>query len=174
MKIRLVSLTVLFALPVLADEEASPAKSEVASRHFGLSLATGPGNVMFDIDYKPFYGFVAGSTGYPIILLEEGYFGAAVGVGATWQISRASRWQFDLFADAIPVSWKGVSVGVGIGAGFHYTFDSGFTVTFKVPVFGAALGSSMGREITKGAEAVGLYYLDAAMQLPIASIGYRF
>jgi hypothetical protein len=168
----------------VAQETASaPVTGE---RHLGVQLYTGPGNVMIDLDLGRFYGFVGGSIGYPIIFsgTTAQYGGGVIGAGAQWRLHPASRWKFDLSATLLPTWWTGFSIGIGISAGFHWTSASGFTVGFKIPVFGLAPGysdvtgdSSTGsgyKPVNTGALLIANYYLEASMALPIVSLGYRF
>ena len=149
---------------------------------------------MIDFDYGKFYGFVGTSIGYPIIFTKgssgDGQYGAfIVGFGGTWKLSPKSAWQFDLGGTLTPTWWSGFSMGVGVSAGFHYTTQNGFTIGFKIPIFGVAPGCSgvFGNsyddagnpiagcaKVRTGGELVANYYLQAGMSLPIVSLGYRF
>ena len=166
-------------------------------RHVGLQLFQGPGNVMLDFDYGHFYGYLATSIGYPIIFSgdQPQYAAAALGLGGTWRLSPRNNWQFDLMGTLTPTYWGGFSMGVGVSAGFHYTAPSGFTIGFKIPVFGVAPGcsdavgeptdgyssdgtfksnSTCKNKVSTGADMIANYYLQAAMTTPIISVGYRF
>jgi hypothetical protein len=169
----------------LAQESAAPPTSD--QRHLGLQLYTGPGNLMIDLDLGRFYGFVGASIGYPIIFsgTSSQYAGGVIALGAQWRLSPTSRWKFDLAGTLLPTWWSGFSMGIGVSAGFHWTSVSGFTVGFKIPVFGLAPGyssvtgayssSSSGyRPVNTGALLIANYYLEAGMALPIVSLGYRF
>jgi hypothetical protein len=170
----------------VATETAAPAPA-IVERHFGLQLYTGPGNFMVDLDLGHFYGFAGGSIGYAIIFSGSSsqYAGGVLALGGQWRLAPTSRWKFDLSGTLLPTWWNGFSMGIGISAGFHWTSASGFTVGFKIPVFGLAPGystvlgdsSSSGsgyKPVTSGASLIANYYLEAAMALPIVSLGYRF
>ncbi|MGZ3425359.1 MAG: hypothetical protein ACXVCV_01865 [Polyangia bacterium] len=171
--------------PRLAQE--SVASGTTVERHIGLQLYTGPGNLMVDLDFGRFYGFVGGSIGYPIIFsgTSAQYAGGVLALGAQWRLTPTSRWKFDLAGTLLPTWWSGFSMGIGVSAGFHWTSVSGFTVGFKIPVFGLGPGystvtgesssSSSGyKAVNTGALLIANYYLEAAMALPIVSLGYRF
>ncbi len=173
---------------------AAPAKPR--ERHIGLQISTGPGNVLVDFDYGRFYGFAGMSIGYPLIFsggrdTSSGYdlyVAGVLGAGMQWRLSPNSNWKFDLTATLTPTWWDGFSMGIGIAAGFHYTSPTGFTAGFKIPVFGVAPGCSpvTGDEdwsgsstrgcgkVSSGGQLVANYFLQAGMNLPIVSIGYRF
>lgn len=172
-------------VPQLAPPMAPP--PPLSNRHVGLQLGVGPGNVFLDVDYGHFYGFVGTSIGYPIIFSgsdQAQFFGFGVGAGGTWRMSPRSHWKFDLVGTLTPTWWGGFSAGIGIAAGFHYTSPSGFTVGFKIPLIGAAPGCNkiVGdynenggcQKVSGGASLVGNYYLQAAMNLPLVTLGYRF
>lgn len=183
--VHLVSAMAINAPPVVKPRE----------RHVGLQIATGPGNFIVDFDYGRFYGFVGTSIGYPLIFSRDEnasgyklYLAAIVAAGGQWKLTPTSNWKFDLIATLTPTWWDGFSIGIGISAGFHYTSPTGFTVGFKIPVFGVGPGCSpvLGEEdwsgtatkrcgnIKTGATLVGNYFLQAGMNLPMVSIGYRF
>lgn len=152
-----------------------------SDRHIGLQTATGPGNVLVDVDTGRLYAYVGASIGYPIIFSgdhTDQYIAGVVGAGGQWRISPTSRWKFDLTGDLIPTYWGGFSIGIGVTGGFHYTSASGFTVGFKIPIIGVAPGYSTlfnkHALINSGALLIANYYLEAAMELPIVSLGYRF
>jgi hypothetical protein len=190
-----------------APAVAAPADVVVAAsarppkvRHVGIQLSQGPGNLLLDHENGRFYGFIGTSIGYPLIFegkLSRGpndgddqYLAAVVGLGASWKVSARSNWRFDLGGTLTPTLWGGFSMGIGISAGFHYTSPNGFTVGFKVPVFGVAPGCNVVvgerqfdpttyeqrgcAEVKTGAQLIGNYYLQAGMSLPILSVGYRF
>jgi hypothetical protein len=184
------------------DAVVSASTRPAKVRHVGVQVYAGPGNFMLDLEHGPFYGFVGTSIGYPLIFSgkferspddydsDDQYLAAVVGLGGSWKISARSNWRFDFTGTLTPTWWGGFSMGIGIAAGFHYTSPSGFTVGFKIPVFGvapgcnevfgdrdydSATGASHGcPKVTEGAELVGNYYLQAGMSLPIVSLGYRF
>lgn len=155
-------------------------------RHIGLQASTGPGNVLLDAEYGHFYGFLGTSIGYPIIFAGGGinqYFAATAGAGGTWKLSSTSNWRFNLMGTLTPTLWDGISVGIGVAVGFHYTSPGGFTVGFKIPLFGVApgcnavFGDDNGNgcpNVSGGASLIASYYLQAAMSLPVVSVGYRF
>ena len=150
------------------------------NRHVGLQIFAGPGNLMIDFDYRPFYGFVGSSFGYPFIF--SGHYGAgSIGLGGTWRFSLHSNWSVDVFGMLLPTWWDGFSCGIGAGFGFHYTSPIGFTVAFKFPFFGLAPGNIFSNSyngnsgsINSGSALIGYFFMEAGMSLPIISMGYRF
>ncbi len=172
--------TTIAAVRLAAEAPAPPPSGP--ERHVGLQLYSGPGNLMVDVDLGRFYGYAGGSIGYPIIFsgTSEQYGGGVVGAGVQWRLSPTTRWKFDLTGTLLPTWWAGFSMGIGVTAGFHWTSPSGLTVGFKIPVFGVAPGNSIvgdsgnGHSVNSGSLLVANYYLEAAMALPIVSLGYRF
>ncbi len=170
------------ASPSAVESAAVQARewSRSDNRHIGLQIFAGPGNLMIDFDYRPFYGFVGSSFGYPFIF--SGHYGAgAIGLGGTWRFSLRSNWSVDVFGMLLPTWWDGFSCGIGAGFGFHYTSPIGFTVAFKIPFFGLAPGnifsnsySGNSGSINSGSTLIGYFFMEAGMSLPIISMGYRF
>ncbi len=186
----LISVRIIVPRAMSALTVAPPMKE----RHWGLQVSQGVGNVLLDLDYGHFYGFVGTSIGYPILFTGgsgDQFFAFAVGAGVSWKMSAHSLWKFDLVGTLTPTWWGGFSAGIGVAAGFHYTSPSGFTVGFKIPVLGVAPGcntvigssnndysdgggSSGCSRVSGGPALIGNYFMQAGMSLPVVSLGYRF
>ncbi|MBL8952172.1 MAG: hypothetical protein JNK82_15425 [Myxococcaceae bacterium] len=146
--------------------------------HVGLNLG------LFSVDAQAghFYGFIAGNAGIPLV--SNGNLGSVVaGVGYTFALTQGeSRWMMDVLG-IVPVGWmqnfstngRDIYGGAGVGVGFRYLHRSGFTLGFKVPVFGFTLGTPVANAGgSAGATSVGLFYLANAISLPVVSFGFRF
>lgn len=149
-------------------------------RHFGIMAGVNIGLFAIDIQAGHFYAYL--SAGMGVTLLSDMRFGAfAGGAGYTLQIKRARTldWYLDMMAMGVG-GWQDVTRpsaivrygygGVGLGVGFRMEHVSGFSLGFKIPVFGYAFGP----QIRRSADGVGLYYLSSLASLPIVSLGYRF
>lgn len=156
-----------------------PAPPPVEDRSVGIHVAVNLGLFAFDVHQGHFYGFVSANAGIPLV--SNGDIGAfALGLGYSAPLSHPdeSMWFLDFFFEALPGWWNLGSrlnpsffVGAGVGLGFRYLHRSGFTVGFKLPVFGASFSSAVG---FTAAASVGTYYLFNAIALPVISFGYRF
>lgn len=158
-----------------------PAPREVVSDHsIGIHVGVNLGLFAFDVHQGHFYAFAAANAGIPLV--SNGSIGAfAIGFGYSTTISRPdeSMWFMDFFVEALP-GWQqqnarfgtaDLVVGVGGGLGFRYLHRSGFTMGFKLPVFGASFSTQSN---FSAAQSVGVFYLFNGIALPIISFGYRF
>jgi hypothetical protein len=168
------------AVPPAVAPGSTPAPREVVSdRSIGIHVGLNLGLFAFDVHQGHVYAFVAANAGVPLV--SNGSVGAfALGMGYSTALSRPdeSMWFMDFFVDALPgwVRTSGLNtpdlvVGVGGGLGFRYLHRSGFTLGFKVPVFGASFTTQPNVDT---AQSVGSFYLFNLIALPIISFGYRF
>jgi len=146
--------------------------------HLGVNLAL----FAFDVQVGHFYAMVAGNAAVP--LLSNGDYGAFTLLGGySTAIHRGytGSWKMDILLQASP-GWRNfypqdnsrvVSAFVGVGAvlGFRYEHRSGFSLGFKIPVFGYSIGRNGPAGTITG---VGNYYLASIVSLPVVSLGYRF
>jgi hypothetical protein len=149
-------------------------------RHFGVHAGVNLGLFAVDLHAGHFYGYLAAGMG--VTLLSDMRFGAFTGgAGYSLQLSRGrtSDWFMDMLVmgtggwqDALRQSGfvRYGYGGVGLGLGFRFEHGSGFSLGFKIPLFGYAFGA----DVLSSARGVGLYYLASLAALPIVSIGYRF
>lgn len=158
---------------------APPPREPVSDHSIGIHVGVNLGLFAFDVHQGRFYAFAAANAGIPLV--SNGSIGAfALGFGYSTPISRPdeSMWFMDFFVEALP-GWQqsfnfntpDLVVGVGGGLGFRYLHRSGFTMGFKLPVFGAAFST---QATFSAAQSVGAFYLFNAIALPIISFGYRF
>lgn len=165
--------------PPAVPPVSEPQPREVVSdRSVGIHVGVNLGLFAFDVHQARFYAFAAANAGVPLV--SNGNIGAfAIGFGYSAPISRPdeSMWHMDFFIDALP-GWvqlggfgPSLVVGVGGGLGFRYLHRSGFTMGFKLPVFGASFSSASSFNTTAS---VGYFYLFSAIALPVISFGYRF
>lgn len=169
------------AVPAPAVAPAyTPAPREVVSDHsVGIHVGVNLGLFAFDVHQGRFYAFAAANAGIPLV--SNGSIGAfALGFGYSAALSRPdeSMWFMDFFVEALPgwqqsfnFSTPNLVVGVGGGLGFRYLHRSGFTMGFKLPVFGASFSTQTN---FSASQSVGAFFLFNAIALPIISFGYRF
>jgi hypothetical protein len=153
----------------------TPPEPPLSKRYFGLQLGLAP-SVMLDLQVSHFYAFF--NADFVLPTADNTLYGFALGAGATFALGNRSHWNMDIFAhlDFARVSDNdGLIVGGGAGFGFHYTANNGFTLGFKVPIFGYS-GLAHHNDDADNSSAAGLagYYLTALMSLPIVHLGYRF
>lgn len=155
----------------VAAERAVPER-ELGDFELSVKLALHIGLLTADVQVGHFYFFVAGNVGIP--LLSNGQIGAFAGGPAfTFALSEKaeSMWFMDLQALVNPGWISGRPfVGLGAGLGLRYLHKNGFTLAFKLPLLGGAIGASSGGT----AEAVAYFYLANAIALPVVSLGYHF
>ena len=168
--------------PMQAEVPASVVDEQ---RHFGLQFGLNP-SLMLDLQYGHFYGFLNGSLVLPMASANSTngpILGFGIGGGASWVVGRTQRWHLDLFATVTPATVGSCSnnctfVGFGAGFGMHYTWASGFTLAWKIPVLGYAWvnhsDNFFGSSRVDSGTAVAMYYLSSIMGLPVFSLGYRF
>jgi len=135
----------------------------------GINFGFGPAILGLDFEKNSFYAFGSGSVLLPFV--TYGSVGAfSIGAGPSIKLSKISKWKFDILGIVSPGWNYNFLCGFGIGVGFHATFDSGFTVGFKLPFFGVAVGGYSSFIPTM----VGNFYLMSFGGMPIISFGYRF
>jgi hypothetical protein len=170
--------------PVATTAPARPSLPPARPRHVGLHVGFVP-SLMVDLEVKRFYGFANfnatlllntksylvpdGLTG-ALVTEDQRLWAFALGAGPTFKVR---RWQFDVFAIA---GGSNINPGpgafgvVGVGVGAHYTARTGFALTFKLPLVGAAAGSVGGGPVNL----LTLFYAYGLFTLPLVSLGYRF
>jgi hypothetical protein len=145
-------------------------------RYFGIHAAI-PGTFAVDLQVGHFYAYLSAGVGVALFSNFE-FAGATVGAGYTLPIRKTRRgeWKMD-FLGIIGAGRELASNGLfygfyggGVGLGFRYEDASGFTLGFKVPIFGYEAGN----HIRNTRQGLGLWYLNAAASVPLASVGYRF
>lgn len=172
--------------PPAAAADSTTAVAPPSQTYFGVHVGLNLGLVSVDAMINRFYVFAAGNFGVPLV--TNGGVGAVIaGIGYNIAISQPgdSMWFMD-FIGMVPVGWlqTGCFVspcpnqpygGFGVGVGFRLLHRSGFTLGFKIPVFGFTVGpaASAGSGF-QGASSVGLFYLAALIALPLVSFGFRF
>jgi hypothetical protein len=153
------------------------------NRYVGIHVAANLGLFAIDVQAGHFYGMIAGNAAVP--LLSNGdyaSFTALGGYSAALRRSTRGAWKMDLmlqvtpgwtrwFPSETPTSTLYGFVGVGATVGFRYESRGGFSLGFRIPVFGYAIGRTGPRGTIVG---VGNYYLASIVSLPIVSFGYRF
>jgi hypothetical protein len=140
------------------------------------------GTVVVDADYKRLRGFASTSLLLPLATASGNstWIAAAIGAGVTLPMGKTSRWQLDLFGQAVPFHTTSyyTYLGFGVGAGAHYTTASGFTLGISFPVFGFStrLGSSpYGYDASfRYNDSLAYYYTGALAGMPLLTMGYRF
>lgn len=149
-------------------------------RYFGIMAGVNIGLFAVDLHVSHFYMYAGAGMG--VTLLSNMRFGAFTGgAGYALQIARfrTADWFMDMMVmggggwqDVLyPTAYVRYGYGaVGLGIGFRYEHASGFSLGFKIPLFGYAFGN----HVRNSATGVGLYYLNALAGLPIVSLGYRF
>ncbi|MFN0063141.1 MAG: hypothetical protein ACKVPX_11580 [Myxococcaceae bacterium] len=92
-----------------------------------------------------------------------------------------ARWVMDFLGTIAPggfsPDWGPTNfyTALGVTLGFRMLHPSGFTLGFKIPVFGMSFGPAISRGgLFRGDASVGTYYLSSGLSLPIMSLGYRF
>ena len=179
-------------MPEPGDDPLPRPTRPLSEKSFGLYLGVNLALIGVELQVGRFYGFVAGNIGIPLV--TNGGLGAAVlGLGYNVPLSAPgeSMWFMDFYGEALP-GWVSVYrydtpygaqgtpfVGLGIGVGFRFLHRSGFTLGFKVPIFGLAVGPGAGGVgntglAPTGSQLVGTYYLANLIALPIVSLGFRF
>lgn len=144
-------------------------------RYFGLQLGLAP-SLMLDLQVGHFYAFF--NADFVLPTADNTLYGFALGGGVTFALGARSHWSMNIFAhlDFARLSdTDGLIVGGGAGFGFNYTANNGFTLGFKVPIFGySGLANHNPDADNSSAAALAGYYLTALMSLPIVHLGYRF
>jgi hypothetical protein len=169
--------------PSISKEASSPELTKTFSeRSVGIHVGVNLGLFAFDVQRDHFYGFVSGNLGIPLVT-NGAAWAVILGAGYSLPISspEQTRWVMDFLGTVAPggssMSWGPTSfyTAVGVGLGFRLLHASGFTLGFKIPVFGMAFGPAVGgRESFRGDVSVGSYYLASGVSLPVVSFGYRF
>lgn len=156
------------AAPVASPKPADPSKP-ASARHVGLHFGAAP-SVMLDGEWRYLYAFANASLAFPTSIGAIAFSG---GLGASFPFTPKKSWRFDVFAYAAPLKYlkpyDAPAVGLGLGVGIHCTFDSGFTLGFKVPIAGYAVGPGL-----RGDAGVAAFYYSSALGLPLFDFGYRF
>lgn len=140
-------------------------------RHVSLQMGITP-SLALDVDYKLFYGFANVSLVFPAAT-DGIWVSLTTGLGVNFKLHPRTRWKMEVFgmASAMRLDVEQPWIGsMGIGVGFHYTSGGGFTIGFKIPIFGYSFSSQR----MHGGEALAFYYLASATSLPFVSMGYRF
>lgn len=167
LSVRIMDVAGVRLLPELPPPEppSLPERPRYVGVHIGLTPA-----VMVDLQWRYLYAFANASVVFPLAKLAMAFSG---GLGASLPLSN-KHWRFDLFVFAAPLKffdpYERPAVGIGLGAGFHYTYDNGFTLGFKLPLAGYAAGPGMGNP----SSGVAAFYLSSVMGLPLFDFGYRF
>lgn len=172
--------------PPTPHETVAPAAEPETTRHVGVHVGVNVGLFAVDVQAGRFYAMLAGNAGIP--LLTNGSFGAfsgLVGYSVPLKRSRRSQWKLDMnlhlqggftadyLYNALATGPNRIDyghIGGGVVLGFRYEHDSGFSMGFRAPLFGYSF-SRANRALSSG---VSLYYLGAAVSLPVVSFGYRF
>lgn len=145
-------------------------------RYFGIHAAI-PGTFAVDLQVGHFYIYLSAGVGVALFSNFD-FAGATVGAGYTMPIRRTRRgeWKMDLLG-IIGAGRQQASNGLfygfyggGVGLGFRYEDVSGFSLGFKLPIF----GYEGGNHIRNTRQGLGLWYLNAAASVPLVSAGYRF
>jgi hypothetical protein len=191
------SALLLSALPVFAQETPRgddaiappPAVAAVAddvkpvSEHsFGISTGVNIGLIQVDAQYGHFYGFASTTLGVPLVSNGADAVGA-LGLGYTVALSSPSEsmWYFDMYALGMggkltSYAPSGSSYGaLGVGVGLRYLHRSGFTMGFKLPLFGASFGDSVNLNGSfNGATSLSNFYFGYLMSSAPLTLGFRF
>ena len=164
-------LTTLLPNRLYSETEKLDSRTNIG---IGVIGGLGPAVLGFDYEGKSIYGFVSGSILMPFLIFgSEGgssFFAFSVGVAKSIKISKASNWKFDFIGILTPGYIYGLKIAFGLGVGFHATFDTGFTIGFKLPILGLAIGEYPNYFPFMVSE----FYLMNFFGTPIVSFGYRF
>jgi hypothetical protein len=168
---------------------------EESTRKVGIQFGLAP-SIMADFQWNHFYAFASANFIFPIIgaglkelesdiglrsILGTSY-GFSFGGGISYPISSETRWQFGLLAVSTISSFYDShrAFGLGLVLTMHLTLPSGFTLGFKAPVIGFAVGHEIdydgekGIETISGVSVLSTFYLSTAMSVPYVHIGWRF
>jgi hypothetical protein len=132
-------------------------------------------SLLIDFDYRLLYAFASGS-----ILAPAATKGRWIPLAAGAGLNLASRGNWTMVAWAhyspscVEPSGKWWYHAIGLGLGATYTSPNGFTMSFKVPLFGYSFRSGEWADRWTGGMAVGHYYSSAFTSLPVFAAGYRF
>jgi hypothetical protein len=149
-------------------------------RNFGVMAGINIGLIAIDLQVRHFYGYLAAGLGWTLLSNER--FGAfSGGAGYTLQLNRglAADWFMDMLImgsggwqdELHPSGFVRYGYGgLGVGLGFRYEHANGFSLGFKIPIFGAAFGGG----IHTSSHGIEVFYLSQLASLPIVSLGYRF
>jgi hypothetical protein len=191
------STMLLSALPVLAQEAAHgddvltpPVQvaavadqiKPVSERSFGIHTGVNIGLIQLDAQYDHFYAYASTTLGIPLITNGNDFVGN-VGLGYTVALSSPaeSMWFFDMYAQglggkmALSTNTPSSYGALGLGVGLRYLHRSGFTIGFKLPVFGVSFGDAVSSNGSfNGASSLGGYYLGNLMSSAPLTLGFRF
>ena len=139
-------------------------------RHFGIHIGLSPA-LTIDYEHSYFYGFGSFNLVWPLLSVGESRLSVAMAFGAGVTFRASTRWKFDVFLAVTPNRFfqSRWDIGVGAGIGMHYTFPSGMSLGFKVPV----IGYSFATRSTSDSR-FGIYYLSTGLGYPFFTLGYRF
>lgn len=169
--------------PAPVSDETRPVGEGALTRerHFGLHVGVNLGLFAADLTVSHVYVFVSGNAGYPAVS-SGALWGAWLGFGYALELGagRPSRWYMDVFflvgalgqTNNLPLD--GFSVPLGLGLGFRYQHKNGFTLGFKLPVFGGAVGPAVSYAGNTGTASIERFYLASGVALPFVSLGYTF
>ena len=139
-----------------------------------MQLGILPG-VDLDVQYDLFYGFAAVSVLLPAV--SKGSW-VPLAFGAGVNLPRDSQWKLEIYAlyapSCVEPSGKWWYHAYGLGLGVHYTRPNGLTLGFKIPLVGLAERSGSWSGSYSTSDKARQFYIDAAVSLPLFSIGYRF
>jgi hypothetical protein len=171
--------------PEATVSEVSAAELKAPSTHaFGIHTGVNVGLVQVDAMYDHFYGFASTTLGVPLLSNGDIAIGN-VGLGYTTALSSPgeSMWYFDIYGQGLAGKMnlsgiQGTPSGygaIGLGVGIRYLHRSGFTVGFKLPVFGMSFGDAVSSGGSfSGPTSLGLYYLGNLFSSAPVTIGFRF
>jgi hypothetical protein len=164
--------------PPVPVAEQSVLPSAPLDRSFGVHTGINVGLLELDGQVGHLYGFASSALGIPLLSNGSTVVGA-LGIGYTVQLSSGdgSGWYFDLFGEGQGGKLLGNShAAIGMGVGLRYLHRSGFTMGFKLPVFGMSVGdaSKDGNGQFSGPASLGNYYLGYLCSQAPLTLGFRF
>src|SRR5450432_1575468 len=150
------------------SEAAVSGEKAVSTHSFGIHTGVNVGLVQVDAMYDHFYGFASTTLGVPLLSSGDIAIGN-VGLGYTTALSSPgeSMWYFDIYGQGLAgkMNLSGLQSGsgfgaIGLGVGIRYLHRSGFTVGFKLPVFGVSFGDAVSSGGSfNGPNSLAYYYL---------------